>query len=197
MLFSALEQTHCTHVACDCDRMAIPFLFFFFLGGGGREHIFSIHQTVGLLTALTFDCIHGWCRVKRVILVHVLCTPYNHAPAYCCFIRCNLCWVHVCLAVTCHLYFWQNDWDLLCSAIVVTPGTTWSRWWVQINTWPRSIMAECRVMVGNTESEAPCLLMHHPKFGLLCVFVRNEMVHCQHYHRETCFYKQGTSPHSW
>ena len=29
--------------------------------------------------------------------------------------------VHVYLAVTCHLYFWQNDWDLL-QATVVTWG---------------------------------------------------------------------------
>ena len=170
--------------------IVIEWLFLFFWGGGGGgEHIFSIHQTVGLLTVLTFDCIHGWCHVKLVILMHVLCTPYNHAPVYC-VASFNATYVGcMCLAVTCHLYFWQNDWDLSCAAIVETPGTTWSRWWVQINTWPRSVMAECRVMVGNTESEAPCLLMHHPKFRLLCVFVQNETVHRQHYHRGICFYK--------
>ena len=26
--------------------------------------------------------------------------------------------VHACLAVTCHLHFWQNDWDLLRAAAV-------------------------------------------------------------------------------
>ena len=29
--------------------------------------------------------------------------------------------VHACLAVICHLHFWQNDWDLL-RAAAVTPG---------------------------------------------------------------------------
>ena len=30
-------------------------------------------------------------------------------------------WVHACLAVTCHLHFWQNDWDLS-RATAVTQG---------------------------------------------------------------------------
>ena len=34
--------------------------------------------------------------------------------------------MYVCLAVTCHLHFWQNDWDLLC-ATTVTRG--WNRYW--------------------------------------------------------------------
>ena len=33
--------------------------------------------------------------------------------------------VHTCLAVTCHLHFWQNDWNLLC-ATVVTQG--WNKY---------------------------------------------------------------------
>ena len=28
-------------------------------------------------------------------------------------VLCTLLWVHVCLAVTCHLHFWQNDRDIL------------------------------------------------------------------------------------
>ena len=48
-----------------------------------------------------------------------LCTPYNHA-------RCHLMESHIrkvyaCLAVTCHLHFWQNDRDLL-RATAVTPA---------------------------------------------------------------------------
>ena len=45
-----------------------------------------------------------------------LCTPYNHAPCY--FIQSHIHKVHTCLAVTCHLHFWQNDRDLLHAAAV-------------------------------------------------------------------------------
>ena len=34
-----------------------------------------------------------------------------------------ICKVHVCLAVTCHLHFWQNDWDLLHVTLVTRGGT--------------------------------------------------------------------------
>ena len=37
----------------------------------------------------------------------------------------HICKVHAYLAVTCHLYIWPNDWDLLC-ATVVTQG--WNRY---------------------------------------------------------------------
>ena len=60
------------------------------------------------------------------VSVHVLCTLYIHAPVYsiilfeatyvCCIRR-----VQVCLAVTCHLHFWQNSWYLL-HATAVTRG---------------------------------------------------------------------------
>ena len=33
---------------------------------------------------------------------------------------------YVCLAVTCHLHFWQNDWDLLCATTV---NRGWNRYW--------------------------------------------------------------------
>ena len=46
------------------------------------------------------------------ISAHVLCTPCNHTPVYSHFVRCHICRVPVCLAVTCHLHFWQNDKDL-------------------------------------------------------------------------------------
>ena len=49
---------------------------------------------------------------------HVLCTPYNHVTS------CKATYtrsVHACLAVTCHLHFWQNDQGLL-RATAVTRG---------------------------------------------------------------------------
>ena len=49
----------------------------------------------------------------------ILCTPYNHAPCH--FMQSHIRKVYVCLAVTCHLRFWQNDRGLL-RATVVTRG---------------------------------------------------------------------------
>ena len=53
----------------------------------------------------------------------VLCTPYNHA--LCHFMQSHIRKVYACLAVTCHLHFWQNDQGLLC-ATAVTRG--WNRY---------------------------------------------------------------------
>ena len=49
----------------------------------------------------------------------VLCTPYNHAPCH--FMQSHIRKVYACLAVTCHLRFWQNDRGLL-RATAVTRG---------------------------------------------------------------------------
>ena len=48
-----------------------------------------------------------------------LCTPYNYAPCH--FMQSHIRKVYACLAVTCHLHFWQNDRDLL-RATAVTRG---------------------------------------------------------------------------
>ena len=40
----------------------------------------------------------------------------------CHFMQNNILRVHTCLAVTCHLHFWQNDWDLLCATVVTQGG---------------------------------------------------------------------------
>ena len=34
----------------------------------------------------------------------------------------HVLWVHVRLAVTCHVHFWQNDWDLLPATVVIIYG---------------------------------------------------------------------------
>ena len=44
----------------------------------------------------------------------------------------HVCKVYVCLAVTCHLHFWQNDQDLLHATAV-----TW-RWNRYIEKWNKS-----------------------------------------------------------
>ena len=50
-------------------------------------------------------------------------TPYNHAPCH--FMQSHICKVYACLAVTCHLHFWQNERDLF-HATAVTCG--WNRY---------------------------------------------------------------------
>ena len=64
---------------------------------------------------------HGWCHMK--LLRSVLFTPYNHAACH--FMQNHIHNVYACLAVTCHLHFWQNDRDLL-RAAAVTWG--WNRY---------------------------------------------------------------------
>ena len=74
----------------------------------------NIHRS-GVLTAL------AWlvpCETAAVS-VQILCTPYNHAPSH--FMQNHICKVYACLAVTCHLHFWQNDRDFL-RATAVTGG---------------------------------------------------------------------------
>ena len=57
---------------------------------------------------------HGWCHMKlqpsrcRSCVHHY---PYNHAPCH--FMQSHIRKVYWCLAVICHLHFWQNDRDLL------------------------------------------------------------------------------------
>ena len=66
--------------------------------------------------------LHGWCHVK--------CCRFGASSVYtiqsctrlqCHFIQSHMGRVYVCLAVTCHLHFWQNDQDLL-RATAVTRG---------------------------------------------------------------------------
>ena len=62
---------------------------------------------------------HAWCHMNLLPSRRVLCTPYNHAPCH--FMQSHIRKVYACLAVICHLHFWQNDRDLL-RATAVTRG---------------------------------------------------------------------------
>ena len=66
----------------------------------------DIHRS-GVLTVLTWLVPHETAAVSA----QVLCTPYNHAPCH--FMQSHIRKVYACLAVTCHLHFWQNDRGLL------------------------------------------------------------------------------------
>ena len=65
---------------------------------------------------------HGWCHMKLLPSWCVLCTPYNHVTSCkvmslhakpCHFMQSHIRKLHLCLTVTCHLHFWQNDRYLL------------------------------------------------------------------------------------
>ena len=74
----------------------------------------NIHRD-GVLTALAWLVPHETAAVSA----QDLCTPYNHIPCH--FMQSHIHKVYACLAVTCHLHFWQNDRDLL-RATAVTRG---------------------------------------------------------------------------
>ena len=78
----------------------------------------NIHQS-GVLTALAWLVPHE----TAAISAQVPCAPYNHA--LCHFMQSHIHKMYACLAVTCHLHFWQNDRDVL-HATVVTRG--WNRY---------------------------------------------------------------------
>ena len=77
-------------------------------------HFVNIHRS-GVLTAL------AWLGPQETaaISAQVLCSPYDHAPCH--FMQSHIRKVYACLAVTCHLRFWQNDRGLL-RATAVTRG---------------------------------------------------------------------------
>ena len=105
-ILRSLEQTHCARLWFYMSDKLF-YSFFFFL---------NIHRS-GVLTALAWLVPHETAAVSA----QVLYTPYNHAPCH--FMQSHIRKVHACLAVTCHLYFWQNDRDLL-RATGVTRGRT-------------------------------------------------------------------------
>ena len=82
-----------------------------------------------------FEYPPKWCTYSVAWLVphetaaisaQVLCTPYNHAPCH--FMQSHIHKVDACLAVTCHLHFWQNDRDLLCATAVTVLTWGWNRY---------------------------------------------------------------------
>ena len=77
----------------------------------------NIHRS-GLLTVLAW-LVPQESAARESQSRRVLCTPYNHAPCH--FMQSHIRKVYACLAVTCHLRFWQNYRGLL-RATAVTRG---------------------------------------------------------------------------
>ena len=107
-----LEQTRCSHVSCNSERVTVSFY-----------HMFKkkkINQS-DILTAL-FGCYIAGA------MWDCFCSVYTIQPCtslQCHFFQYHIYKVHVHFAVTCHLHFWQSDQDLLCAS-AVTRG--WNRY---------------------------------------------------------------------
>ena len=97
-LFSALEQTHCARM-------------WFYM----TEYLFIARFWIST-EVVYLQRWYGWCHMKLLQSRRVLSTPYNHAPSH--FRQSHKHKVYVCLAVTCHLHFWQNGRDLLRATLV-------------------------------------------------------------------------------
>ena len=82
----------------------------------------NIHRS-GVLTALAW-LVPQESAARESQSRRVLCIPYNHSPCH--FMQSHIRKVYACLAVTCHLRFWQNDRGLL-RATAVTRG--WNGYW--------------------------------------------------------------------
>ena len=117
VLFSAFEQTHCARM-------------WFYMS----DQLFMARFSLKISTEVVYlQRWHGWCHMKLLPSRHVLCTPYNHAPCH--FMQSHIRKVHTCLAVTCHLHFWQNDRDLLRATAVTRCGTD-TKIRVSTESWP-------------------------------------------------------------
>ena len=110
MLFSALEQTHCAHWHVILNEWLYPFI----------ACITNIHGS-GVLVVLCRCCMAGVTWNAAVCTASLVYTIQPCTRSQCHFNQSHIGRVYVCLAVTCHLHFWQNERDLL-HATAVTRG---------------------------------------------------------------------------
>ena len=73
-------------------------------------HIFNIHWS-GVLDSGVW-LLHGWCHMKLLPSRHKFCVTMHQFTGSL-YSKPHRYKVYVYSAVTCHLHFWQNDWDLL------------------------------------------------------------------------------------
>ena len=113
----------------------------------------NVHRS-GVLTTLfscymagaTWNCCRLGAFCAHHTYSHTLChvTSYKNTklPTYL-LIQNHIRRVHVCLAVTCHLHFWQNDRDLLRATAVTRE---WNEYEIRVSTecWPWRIKCSCR-----------------------------------------------------
>ena len=83
-----------------------------------------------------------WCTYSTVWMVHSYvhamwnCCVSAHVPVYVTLFKATYVGCK-CLAVTCHLHFWQNDWDLLhATAATLVTGVEQIQKRVRTESWP-------------------------------------------------------------
>ena len=111
VLFSALEQTHCAHWHVILNEWLYLFI----------ARIINIHGSGVLLTLFgccMADATRNCCRLGASFVYTIQPCP----SLQCHFIQSHVGMVYACFAVTCHLHFWQNGWDLLCATVVTWGG---------------------------------------------------------------------------
>ena len=89
-LFSTIEQTQCAFVACDSERLSL------FVA---RFELSPKWCTYSVVLGL-----HGWCLVKLLSSLRILCTLYNYAPCHVTFMQSHVRSVYACLVVTFRLH---------------------------------------------------------------------------------------------
>ena len=77
-VFSAVERTHCTLVACDSERVTVLFFYVFFL----NIFLARFEYPPKRCTYSGVWLLHSRCHVKLLPSRRVLCTPYNRAPCH-------------------------------------------------------------------------------------------------------------------
>ena len=87
----------------------------------------SYISSLSVYWVLLVVLLYGWCHMKYCCLgLSSVYTIQQCTSLQCHFIQSHIGRVYVCLSVTCHLHFWQNDWDLL-RTTAVTEG--WNGYW--------------------------------------------------------------------
>ena len=151
--------------------------------------------------------LHGWCHVKccrfGASSVYTI-QPYTRLQCH--FIQSHIGKVYACLAVTCHLHFWQNDRDLLrATAVRNNGGGTDTKIRVSTESWlwrrklSRRSCRDSNPRPFNHESGAlTTKLSHFPDASILvspvkwqtaivCLFVRYVLCECNSAFYETLF----------
>ena len=81
---SALEQNHCAHVACDCERVTTVYY-----GTLNKKRKREIHWS-GVLTAL-FGCYMSCATWNKLPSSSTLCAHHTTSSLQCHFIPCHVC----------------------------------------------------------------------------------------------------------
>ena len=129
-----------------CFTMATIVLSFLHLRSSCMWHWLSTQciLNIHLPSYSTVWLLHGWCHLKLLPSRCKFCARHRtmHQFPMSPYLKSHICRMHVCLAVTCRLCFWQNDHDLL-RATAVTWG--WNEY--RHKSWYRQLTLEKKILL--------------------------------------------------